>query len=75
MISLYFALFILVSILTSLSVLAAEKHSHSMMLPTTMLHLRNGARFPEDVMLGIQAKEFHLGFSWSAFWQTPSSKL
>ena len=27
-----------------------------------MLHLRNGARFPPDVTLGIQAKEFNLGF-------------
>ena len=50
-----------------------------------MLHRRDGARFPPDVTLGIQAKEFNLGFikpeklvsSWSesplgAFWQTPS---
>ena len=27
-----------------------------------MLHRREGARFPQDVMLGIQAKEFNLGF-------------
>jgi hypothetical protein len=27
-----------------------------------MLHCRDGARFPPDVMLGIQAKEFNLGF-------------
>jgi hypothetical protein len=27
-----------------------------------MLHLMDGARFPPDVMLGIQAKEFNLGF-------------
>ena len=27
-----------------------------------MLHRRHGARFPPDVTLGIQAKEFHLGF-------------
>ena len=27
-----------------------------------MLHHRDGARFPPDVMLGIQAKEFNLGF-------------
>jgi hypothetical protein len=56
-----------------------------------MLHSRNGigkvmssAWFPPDVMLGIQAKEFNLGFIRSenlvshgqsplgAFWQTPS---
>ena len=29
---------------------------------TTMLHRRDGARFPLDVTLGIQAKEFNLGF-------------
>ena len=29
---------------------------------TTMLHRRDGARFPPDVMLGIQAKVFNLGF-------------
>ena len=27
-----------------------------------MLHSRDGARFPPDVTLGIQAKEFNLGF-------------
>jgi hypothetical protein len=27
-----------------------------------MLHHRVGARFPPDVILGIQAKEFNLGF-------------
>ena len=27
-----------------------------------MLHHKDGARFPPDVMLGIQAKEFNLGF-------------
>ena len=27
-----------------------------------MIHCRNGARFPPDVMLGIQAKQFNLGF-------------
>jgi hypothetical protein len=49
-----------------------------------MLHRRDGARFPPDVMLGIQAKEFNLGFNTpenfffhglspsGAFWQTPS---
>ena len=38
-----------------------------------MLHHKDGARFPPDVTLGIQAKEFNLGiirpessyFSWS----------
>ena len=29
---------------------------------TIMLHRRDGARFPPDVTLGIQAKEFNLGF-------------
>ena len=29
---------------------------------TTMLHPRDGVRFPPDMMLGIQAKEFSLGF-------------
>ncbi|KAK6320196.1 hypothetical protein J4Q44_G00093030 [Coregonus suidteri] len=29
---------------------------------TTMLSLRDGARFPPDVTLGIQSKEFNLGF-------------
>ena len=29
---------------------------------TTMLHCMDGARFPTDVTLGIQAKEFNLGF-------------
>jgi hypothetical protein len=27
-----------------------------------MLHHRDGARFPPDMTLGIQAKEFNLGF-------------
>ena len=27
-----------------------------------MLHLRDGARFSPDMILGIQAKEFNLGF-------------
>ena len=39
------------SILTSLPVPAAEKHPH-----------RDGSRYPPDVTLGIQAKEFNLGF-------------
>ena len=29
---------------------------------TTMLHRREGASFPPDVTIGIQAKEFNLGF-------------
>ena len=49
-----------------------------------MLHRRDGGRFPPDVTLGIQAKEFNLAFVRSenlvfhgqsplgAFWQTPS---
>uniref|UniRef100_A0A674A9L2 Phosphodiesterase n=1 Tax=Salmo trutta TaxID=8032 RepID=A0A674A9L2_SALTR len=46
-----------------------------------MLHHRDDVRFPPDVTLGIQAKEFNLGFiglrshalsPLSAFWQTPS---
>jgi hypothetical protein len=28
-----------------------------------MLHRRDGARFPPDMTLGIQAKEFNLGSS------------
>ena len=28
-----------------------------------MLHRRDGARFPPDVKLGIQTKEFDLGFN------------
>ena len=51
---------------------------------TTMLHRRDGVRFPPDVTLGIQVKEFNLGFirpknlvsrgqsPFGAFWQTPS---
>ena len=27
-----------------------------------MLHRRDGARFPPDIMLGIQAKELNLGY-------------
>ena len=42
----YFALFIFASILTSIPVSATEKH---------------GSRFPADVTLGVQAKEFNLG--------------
>jgi hypothetical protein len=42
-----------------------------------MLHCRDGAWFPPDVTLGIQAKEFNLGFIRpnnlsGAIWQTPS---
>ena len=53
----YFALFILPSILTSLPVSAADKHPH-----TPMLYRRDGARCPPDVTLVIQAKELNLGF-------------
>ena len=50
----------------------------------TMLHRRDDARFHPDVTLGIQAKEFNLGFirpenfvshglnPLGAFWQTSS---
>uniref|UniRef100_A0A8C7Q253 Fibronectin type-III domain-containing protein n=1 Tax=Oncorhynchus mykiss TaxID=8022 RepID=A0A8C7Q253_ONCMY len=58
-ISLFFALFIFPSILTSLQVPATEKHDAA----TTMLHCRDGARFLPDVTFGIQAKEFNLGFT------------
>jgi hypothetical protein len=40
------------------SVLTSPQHDAT----TTMLHRREGARFPPDMMLGIQAKEFNLGF-------------
>ena len=30
--------------------------------PTTMVNCRDGAKFPPDMTLGIQAKEFNLGF-------------
>ena len=61
-ISLCFAPFIFRSILTILPVPAVKKTSPQHDAATTMLHCRNGARFPPDVMLGIQAKEFKLGF-------------
>ena len=46
-----------------------------------MLHHMDGVWFPPDVMLGIQAKEFNLGFirpenlvshGLGNFWQNPS---
>jgi hypothetical protein len=55
-----FAPLIFASILTSLPVPDTEKHPHSMILPPPC-H-RDGARFPPDVTLSIQAKEFNLGF-------------
>ena len=61
-ISLYFAPFIFPSILTSFLVPAAEKTSPQHDAATTMLHRRNGARFPLEVTLGIQTKEFNIGF-------------
>ena len=60
-ISLNFAPFIFASILTSLPVPAVEKHPRSIMLPPPGFTLV-GARVPPDVTLGIQAKEFKLGF-------------
>ena len=45
------------SILTGL-----KKKSPQHYAATTMLHRKAGARFPPDVTLGIQAKEFNLGF-------------
>jgi hypothetical protein len=53
-ITVYFAPFTFPSILTSLPVPATEKHAHRIMLPPPCLTV--------DVMLGIQAKEFNLGF-------------
>jgi hypothetical protein len=49
----YFASFIIPMILISLPFPAAERHPHSMMQPPPR---------PPDVTLGIQAKEFDLGF-------------
>ena len=40
---------------------AAEKHPSSTN-GVTMAHRRDGARFPQDVTLGIQVKSFNLGF-------------
>jgi hypothetical protein len=54
--------FIFPSILTSLPIPAAEKHPPQYDAATTMLHRRDGARFPSDVTLGIQAKQFNLSF-------------
>ena len=62
MISLYFVPFIFPSILTSLPVPAAEKTSPQHDAAPTLLRHRDGARFPPDVMLVVQAKEFNLGF-------------
>ena len=61
-ISLYLAPFIFPLILTHLPVPAASKKSRQHDGATTMLHRRDGARFPPDMILGIQAKEFNLGF-------------
>ena len=75
-------------ILTSLAVPATEKHPHSMMLPPPLFTVGMVlARFPPDVTLGIQAKDFNLGFirpehlvshglrPLSAFRQTPCAFL
>ena len=71
-------------ILTSLQVPATEKTSPQHDAATTMLHRRDGARFPSDVMLDIQSFEFYFGFfrpeklvshglsPLGDFWQTPS---
>ncbi len=67
-ISLYLAAFIFPSIATSRPVPAAEKHPHSMMLPTTMLHcwdcigqVMSSAWFSPHIPLRIKAKKFYLG--------------
>ena len=58
-ISLYFPPFIFPSILTNLPVPAAEKHPHNIMLPPPFFTV---GLLPPDVILGILAKEFNLGF-------------
>ena len=65
----YIAAFIFPLILTSLPVPAAEKTSSRHDAATTMLHcgdgigqVMSGAWFPQDMTLGIQAKEFNLCF-------------
>jgi len=67
--SLYITAFIFPSILTSVTVSAAEKTSPTHDAATTMLHCRDGigqvmsgAWFPSDTTFAIQAKEFNLGF-------------
>ena len=62
MISLHVAPFIFPLILTSLPVPASTKTSPQHDDATTMLHRKDGARFPRVVTLVIQAKEFNLGF-------------
>jgi hypothetical protein len=64
-------------ILTSLPVPAAEEHSHSMMLPPLCFTVGMVPGFLQTLKLGIQAKEFNLGFirpenPLDAFWQTPT---
>jgi hypothetical protein len=54
-ISLYFSLLIFPLILTSLPVHIAEKHPHTVDAASTMLHHRDGAKFPPDVTLGIKS--------------------
>ena len=54
--------YLIPSILYSLLVPPAEKTSSQHNAATTMLHRRDGIKFPPDVALGIQAKEFNLGF-------------
>ena len=60
-ISLYFSPLIFASILTSLPLLAAEKHLHSMMLPPPCFTV-GMVPGSSDLTLGIQAEEFNLGF-------------
>ena len=83
-ISLYFALFIFPSILTSLPVPASEKHPHTMMLPIPCFIIGMVAGFLVTWHLAFMPKTSILissdresCFSWSesplvAFWQTPS---
>jgi hypothetical protein len=49
-------------ILTSLPIPSTEKHQPQHDAAATVLHRRDGARFPLDVTIVIQAKEFNLGF-------------
>ncbi len=81
-ISLYLAAFIFPSIATSRPVPAAEKHPHSMMLPTTMLHcwdcigqVMSSAWFSPHIPLRIKAKSSILVSSDQRILQVFFSKL